>query len=151
VGYSVTERSVSERPTAVIAATTTWAEYPSLWRELLDEIWRVARADDAIVPGRNVMLYKDDVPNVEVGVEVAQPFAAVGRVVPSTLPAGHVAATLHRGPFEEVGAAHGTVVDWCERNGLRRTGVRWEVYGHWNEDAPDPQVEVFHLLAGPPN
>jgi len=31
------------------------------------------------------MLYKDDVPNVEVGVEVADSFAPSGRVVPSTL------------------------------------------------------------------
>ena len=47
------------------------------------------------------MLYKDDVPNVEIGVEAAAPFAAIGRVVSSTLPAGRVVTATHRGPFGE--------------------------------------------------
>ncbi len=29
------------RPTAVIARRTTWAEYPGLWRPLLDEVYAV--------------------------------------------------------------------------------------------------------------
>ena len=78
---------VPERPTAVIAETTTWAEWPQLWPALLDEVWREVRARPELTPGRNVMLYRDDVPNVEAGVEVAEPFAGLGRVVCSSLPA----------------------------------------------------------------
>jgi len=36
------------------------------------------------------MLYRDDVPNVEVGVEIAGSFAPTGRIVASALPAGRV-------------------------------------------------------------
>ena len=71
--YVVSQQTVAERPTAVIAAETTWEAFPSLWRQLLDEIWEVVRSNDAIVPGRNVMLYKDDVPNVEIGVGSRSP------------------------------------------------------------------------------
>ena len=63
----VAELVVAARPTAVIAESTTWDAYPELWPLLLDEVWRVARSTDAIAPGRNVMLYRDDTPNVEVG------------------------------------------------------------------------------------
>jgi hypothetical protein len=59
--------SVEAQPTAVIAAATTWDEFPRLWRPLLDEVWATMRALAGARPGRNVMLYKDDVPDVEVG------------------------------------------------------------------------------------
>jgi len=144
--YDVVERAVRSRPTAVVAAETTWAAFPSLWKPLLDDVWAAVRSSDATLPGHNVMLYTDDVPNVEVGVEIDGAFSAVGRVVSSALPAGPVATTLHRGPFEHVGAAHEAVIEWCDQRELPRTGVRWEIYGHWDEAAPEPQVEVFYLL-----
>lgn len=69
---NVSQITVRAQPTAVIAETTTWEAYPRLWPRLLDEVWSAVRPErETIVPGRNVMLYRDDVPNVEVGVEVA--------------------------------------------------------------------------------
>ena len=147
MSYAVGERVVAAQPTAVIAAETTWDEFPSLWRRLLDEIWSAVRSNDAVDPGRNVMLYKDDVPNVEVGVEAKGPFAAIGRIVPSALPSGRVATTTHRGRYENIGAAHEAVISWCDDCGLERTGVRWEIYGHWIEGV-EPEVEVYWLLRG---
>jgi len=146
VSYAVSERTVVEQPTAVIAAETTWDEFPSLWRELLDEIWQAVRSNDEIAPGRNVMLYKDDVPNVEIGVEAAGPFASIGRIVASALPAGHVATTTHRGRYEDIGDAHKAVIDWCADRGLERTGARWEIYGHVTRQVTQPDVEVYWLL-----
>jgi hypothetical protein len=61
---------VAARPTAVIARQTTWAEFPRLWRPLLDEVYAVLAGAGGPRPGGNVMLYRDDVPHVEVGVEV---------------------------------------------------------------------------------
>jgi effector-binding domain-containing protein len=144
--YDVVEQVVQSRPTAVVAAATSWDAFPSLWKPLLDEVWAAVRSSDGALPGRNVMLYKDDVPNVEVGVEIDGAFGGTGRVVSSALPAGRVASTVHRAPFERVGAAHDAVVAWCDRRGFARTGVRWEVYGHWRGPAPEPLVEVFYLL-----
>jgi effector-binding domain-containing protein len=97
------------------------------------------------------MLFKDDLPNVEVGAEVGGSFAASGRVVPSRLPAGLAATTVARGaPSPEgLARAHTTVLDWCAANGHQPTGVRWEIYGHWLEDQ-DPalfETEVYWLLA----
>ena len=143
----VAEVVVRERLTAVIAETTTWQAFPALWGRLLEEVWQAVRGDETVQPGRNVMLYKDDVPNVEIGVEAAAPFAAIGRVVSSTLPAGRVVTATHRGPFGEVGATHEAVIQACAERGLRRLGPRWEIYGHWDERDPKPEVEVYYLVA----
>ena len=142
--YSIERYTAAERPIAVRAATTTWREFPSLWKPLLDEVhanvdWNGGR------PGRNVMLYLDDVPHVEVGVELDKPAQLGGRVVRSVLPAGEVATTVHRGPYEELGTAHAAVKQWCADQGLTTAGPRWEVYGHWHDDRV-PETEVYYLL-----
>jgi effector-binding domain-containing protein len=141
----VFQLTVEARPTAVIAETTSWAGFPELWPRLLDEVWSAVRPRrDEIRPGRNVMLYKDDVPNVEVGVEMGGSFVPVGRIVASALPAGRIAMTTHRGSWD-VGPAHQAVIDECDRLGLERVGPRWEIYGHFNAPG-DEEVEIFHLV-----
>ena len=142
----VPTRERRERPTAVIAEATTWQEFPELWRALLTEVWDTVRGDDELEPGRNVMLYLDDVPHVEVGVEAAGPFERKGRVTSSALPAGRVATARLVGSYDEIGAAHDAVVATCEQRGLERLGPRWEVYGHFDETSPDQVVDVFYLL-----
>jgi effector-binding domain-containing protein len=142
----VSERIVEARLTAVIAETTTWEAFPALWGKLLDEVWSTVRGNELIRPGRNVMLYKDDVPNVEIGVEAAAAFEPIGRVVCSELPAGRVVTATHRGPFEGLGAAHDAVIQACAERGLRRLGPSWEIYGHWDESDPKPEVEVWYLV-----
>jgi effector-binding domain-containing protein len=149
-GYDVALRTVDEDPTAVVAATTTWPEFPALWGQLLDEVYAVVRAGGGggvEKAGHNVMLYKDDRPDVEVGVQVAGPFAAVGRVVPSVLPAGRVVATVHRGPYDRLGAAHDAVHRWAVANGHVLTRVRWEIYGDWAEDPAELETAVCWLVA----
>jgi effector-binding domain-containing protein len=139
--------TTSATPTAVVRETTTWERYPTRWGELLGEVWAFVRGAD-LKAGRNVMLYEDDVPNVEVGVEILAAFAPDGRVVASTLPAGRAATTLARGEPSPDGihAAHAAVVDWCEANGHARTGVRWEVYDHWRDDPSTFETAVYWLL-----
>jgi len=136
---------IDAQPTAVVAERTSWDVYPELWRSLLDEVWSAVRPRRSeIRPGRNVMLYMDDVPNVEVGVEVAGSFTPVGRVIASQLPAGRVASVTHRGSWD-VGPAHRAVIDECDRLGLERLGPRWEIYGHFNTPG-DEEVELYYLV-----
>ena len=142
-----TERVVEARPTAVIVQTTTWEAFPALWPVLLDEVWRAVRGRSEVAPGRNVMLYRDDVPNVEVGVELSRPCPLTGRVVASSLPAGVAATTVHRGSYAGLGDAHAAVRDWCAATGRMPTGTRWEVYGPHSDDPEQVWVEVSWLLA----
>jgi effector-binding domain-containing protein len=143
--YDVTIVRSTECPTAVVRANTTWREFPTLWGPLLDEVWAFLRATPGLrAEGHNVFLYRNNVPGVElaveVGVQVTDTFGAAGRVVPSKVPATDAAMTVHTGTPAEIGAAHGAVQDWCGAHSRALTGVSWEIYGD-----PDPQTGHFDV------
>jgi hypothetical protein len=145
-------RTVDPSPTAVVAASTSWAEFPTQWAPMLDKVWSVLATAPAGLyeHGHNVMLYLDDVPNVEVGVQVTGRFDPIGDVKPSVLPGGRIAVTTHTGPAQELGRTHEAVRSWCAEHGRALAGPHWEIYGD-----PDPQeghfdVEVSWLLATRP-
>ncbi len=146
MAYEIQLSNKASSPTAVVAQATTWDEFPQLWRVLLDEVYAFVRGGGVKQTGHNIMLYRDDVPNVEVGVQVAGPFVASGRVIPSELPAGRVASTVHRGPYDGLGAAHEAVHAWCRANGHGLTRTRWEIYGDWRSDPAELETEVSYLL-----
>ncbi len=147
--HAVTIVATEATPTAVIRETTTWKRFPRLWGELLDEVWGHVRGN-GVQAGRNVMVSLDDVPNVEVGVELEDGLAeSSGRIVGSALPRGRAATTVARGaPSPEgIAAAHAAVIEWCDASGHARTGVRWEVYDHWRDDPDSFETAVYWLLA----
>ena len=144
--YEITLHKTAGSPTAVVAQATTWDEFPRLWRLLLDEVYAFVRGGGTTQTGHNIMLYRDDVPNVEVGVQVAGPFVAAGRVTSSELPAGRVATTVHRGAYDGLGAAHAAVRAWCGAHEHVLTGTRWEIYGDWREDPQELETEVSYLV-----
>jgi len=79
-GYEVSIVDAVSRPTAVVAATTTWQDFPAYG----DAAWRglglPARGRDRPwMPQHHAVL--DGVPNVEVGVLSKPPCPLVGRVV----------------------------------------------------------------------
>lgn len=148
----VTVQSVAPAPTAVVVAATTWAEFASVWRPMLDEVWRFVRGEapgDLYDHGHNIMLYKDDVPNVEVGVQVTGAFAPAGHVVASTLPGGLVATATHTGPIGTIGDTHRAVCEWSHEHGYRLAGPHWEIYGDPDPSTGDFDVDVFWSLLAP--
>jgi effector-binding domain-containing protein len=149
MAVGITMKSIEPTPTAVVAAEATWAEFPKMWMPMLDEVWSFLRGDapgSLYDHGHNVMLYKDDVPNVEVGVQVAGTFAPVGNVVSSTLPGGLVATATHTGPVAKIGDTHQAVREWSEANGYSLAGPHWEVYGDPDRATGEFDVDVFWLL-----
>ena len=77
----VSLRTVAPRPTAVVSQTTTWKEFPAVWKPLLDEVYSFVRGrapelapNDGPDVWRNAFLYLDDQPTVEIGVLVARSF-----------------------------------------------------------------------------
>ena len=147
VSYDIRTAQIPARPTAVVAATTTWDAFPQLWPTLLDEVWAWLRANGIDRGCPNVMLYLDDVPHVEVGVLMLRTFPPLrGRVVASSLPAGRIATTTHRGPYAELGAAYDALRTWCRERGETPAGPRWELYGPHRDDPAELTTEVGYLL-----
>jgi effector-binding domain-containing protein len=152
---SVTVVDVEPHRTAVIADTVAWEDFPNLWRPMLDEVYAFVRqcpeftAATAGTPGphwTNVMLYRAEAPNVEVGVLAPSAFAPQGRVIASHLPGGRAVTATHLGSPATIGDTHDAVREYSRADGLTTTGILWEVYGHPDE-AGEFATEVFHLLA----
>lgn len=143
---------VEARPIAVVAQTTTWTEFPKLWGQLLGQVYEFVRPRPELATGdgderwQNVMLYKDQRPDVEVGVLVSRPFQAEGAVILSALPAGEVATATHRGDYGKLGVTHEAVRDHAAAHGRELAGPCWEIYGHAPPDPKGAETEVFWLL-----
>jgi effector-binding domain-containing protein len=67
--------------------------------------------------------------------------------VASRLPGGRVAHATHRGPYGRLGDTHKAIIDYCDQQGLKRTGQRWEIYGHHRDDRAELETEVVWQLA----
>ena len=94
-----------------------------MWGPMLDKVWSFLRGDapeGLYEQGHNIMLYKDDVPNVEVGVQVSGSFDPAGHVVASALPGGLVATA----PTPARSPRSATLIRRCA-SGARRTGTGW--------------------------
>jgi effector-binding domain-containing protein len=149
---AVSLKRVEARQTAVIARTMTWPEFRKQWPQLLDEVYRLVRPRPELATGQggerwqNVMLYKDQRPDVEVGVLVSRAFEPEGRVICSALPAGDVATAMHRGDYSSLGVTHKAVRDYAAAHGRELAGPCWEIYGHGRPDPRDAETEVFWLL-----
>ena len=151
----VTLVEVQPRRTAVIADTVAWEDFPRLWGRMLDEVYTFVRqcpefaAALAGSPGphwTNVMLYRGEAPNVEVGVLAPSAFAPQGRVIESQLPGGRAVTATHRANPGTIGETHDAVRAYARDHGLTTTGVLWEVYGH-PDDSGGVDTEVFHLVS----
>ena len=139
------------RAVATVRTRLPIADVPRRFAAYLDQVYAASRAGAVRLDGQNVFVYHadpgpDGATDVELGVGAVAPFAPVGAVHPSTLPAGEVAATTHWGDYAGLGAAHGAILDWCRAHGRALAGPRWEVYGHWSDDPARRRTDVYYLL-----
>jgi effector-binding domain-containing protein len=119
---------------------------------MLNKVWSFLRGDapeGLYKQGHNIMLYKDDVPHVEIGVQVSGSFDPADHVLASTLPGGLVAIAAHTGPIAKIGDTHQAVCEWGKANGYRLAGPCWEIYGDPNPSTGDFDVDVFWSLVAP--
>jgi len=148
--YLIRLEQLEAQPLAVVRRRATLKDLPKVVPAACGLVWSALRAHPDSKPGRHVSLYLDTVINLEVGVEVAAPFAESGEVVGSATPSGLIAATTHFGPYQQLHGAHEALRLWCTQNGYERAGPFWEVYGHWkdewNNDPALIRTDVFYLL-----
>jgi effector-binding domain-containing protein len=144
--YQVQVLRVEPQTTAVVRCRAKVSELASVIPQACGEVWAFIRSANLPHPGRNLALYLDGEMNLEVGVEVAQPFTGNDRVVCSSTPAGMVATAMHWGPYNRLGEAHKAVHEWCAKHGHKLAGPSWEAYGHWYDEPGQPRTDVFYLL-----
>jgi effector-binding domain-containing protein len=92
-----------------------------------------------------------DIFDFEVGVPVAAPISAAGRVTPGRLPAVRVARTVYHGGYEGLGPAWGELGAWIAAEGHTPAPDLWECYVKGPESGPDPatwRTELNRPLVG---
>jgi effector-binding domain-containing protein len=144
--YQVQIHHVASQRTAVVRLRARQSELALVVPRACGEVWTFIRSSNLAGAGRHVALYLDGEMNIEVGVEMAQPFEGNDRVVCSSTPAGMVATAVHIGPYNRLSEAHDAIHQWCAAQGYALAGPSWEIYGHWHDDTTQPRTDVFYLL-----
>lgn len=82
---------------------------------------------------------------IEVCAPVREPFEDVGEARGARIPEAEVAWTIHRGPYDKVGAAYEALTAWIEEQGREIDGPPREVYLTDPEETPDPGDNVTEV------
>jgi effector-binding domain-containing protein len=147
--YEVRVEEAGPRRLAAIRATVEPAQLGASIIGLLDKIWPVLR-EQAVETRHNVVIYYGASPgtlDVAVGVEVPSGFTAAGEIRDVSTPVGPAATTAHFGEYSDLGGAYEALEHWCEAHARPAAGVRWEVYGDWEEDPARRRTDLYFQLA----
>jgi effector-binding domain-containing protein len=150
----VQRMTVAAQPTAVIRDRVRLDELSEMLIPTFDRVYAALPDAGLSKGGHNLLVMRGGPGNsldIEVGIEVDGSFEAAGDLIPSHLPAGHVATAVNIGPYEQLGAVHDAIIEWCAERGYGRTGICWEIYGHAVDDAADQRTDVFYQLADRPD
>ncbi len=152
MAYEIVLEDVAARPLAAVRRRVPVGHVGAVWRPALDLVWAFLRRHDGLrTEGHNIFVYHHPAQpgapmEVDFGVEVSRAFADEDEIVFTHTPAGHVASTAHRGPYEGLADANAAIEAWCLANHRSLAGVSWEIYGDPGEDPAGVEVHVFYLL-----
>ncbi|MCX7356916.1 MAG: GyrI-like domain-containing protein [Alphaproteobacteria bacterium] len=151
--YAVTLSTVAAQPIAAVRAASAIKDIPATFKPALDQVWAYLNSHAGVraIGGHNLFFYhhppdRDQLMDIDFGVQVARYFDDGGAVRYVETPAGQVAKTLHVGPYSGLRQAHQAVHQWCEQNSKLIGGHSWELYGDWNADESKLETEIFYLL-----
>jgi effector-binding domain-containing protein len=92
----------SATPLAVVRRRAGRHEFSRVVPEACGFVWNALRSQNISGAGRHVAVYLDDAVNLEIGVELKEPYTGDSNVLASATPAGRVATTMHLGPYENL-------------------------------------------------
>jgi effector-binding domain-containing protein len=143
--YDVHLAEVRSHPTAVIRAHVRTDDIADFVGGAFAEVMAVLERQRLAPAGPPFSRYTvvQDGFEVESGFPTSGAVVASGRVVPSELPAGTVATTLHTGAYDQVGAAYAAATSWLTEHRMEAYGAPWESYLDGPEvSAPRTEVHV---------
>lgn len=128
--YRVERIEMERQDTAMVRDTVAHEAIPAFLSGAYGEVLDVLRAQGLEPSGPPFGCYvlAGDRLEVEAGFPVSGPVRPEGRVVPGETPAGWVALTLYRGPYEGVPAAYAAVEQWLAEQEWEPSGPGWESY-----------------------
>lgn len=142
--YTVERRELEAVPVLYGRRRTDRDTVADAMAEVLPAAFGYAMAQGLAMAGPPYVRYVEQSPaffTIEGGVPLtaaAETPAAETGISVGELPAGPVAATVHRGPYESLGNAHRALDRWMAENDVTAAGPPWEVYLTDPTEVPDP-------------
>jgi effector-binding domain-containing protein len=128
------------QPTLCVKAHAPVAELPAVLGKAFGEIMGLLESQGQQPAGMPYVAYRNmDMADLdlEIGFPVARPLAGRGSVEPGALPGGTWAATLHVGPYDQVGRAWDALQQFIAASGKKSSGVGYEFYFDGPETPPE--------------
>jgi effector-binding domain-containing protein len=129
------------QPAAVIHLTVARSEMMKVFGPAVGELM-TALAAQGVEPVGAVFAHhlkmSPDTFDFELGVKVASPVKASGRVKPGELPAAKVARTIYHGSYDGLPSAWGAFDQWMQANGHEQAAGLWELYSVGPQSTPEP-------------
>ncbi|WP_448070490.1 GyrI-like domain-containing protein [Georgenia yuyongxinii] len=146
---------VEEQPVAGVRQHVRLAELTTVLDSAFPKVLDAIRQAGAVPAGAPYARYfgtPSDTVDVEVGFPVAEPFAASGDVVVSTLPAARAAEAVHTGSYDRLPETYRRLETWIAEHDLQALDESWEVYEAGPDSDPDPatwRTRVLFPVSGP--
>ena len=140
--YKIEEREEPLQTVLFIGTTCKATEIGPTLGQLYGEIGRYIGQNGAKTVGPPFCRYTamhGDTWDLEGGIAIAEPIPVSGRIQSGQL-GGHVACTLHTGPYDRLGAAHEALGAWAEAQGKTIAGAPWDLYITDPGELPDPET-----------
>lgn len=129
-----------------------FGQVASVFKEHLDKVYAAGREGVAHLDGQNIFLYQNTSDGtgdllVDFGVGTPWSFEPHGEVRCIEIPGGNIVTTAHFGSYAKLREGHEAIHRWCEQHHRSRTGVSWEIYGHWTDDPSQLRTDICYQLS----
>ena len=141
-GYKVETLDLTEQPAIAIRGQAAPTELESKLGVDIPKLIAYALANSLQVAGPPFVRYltrTDALIEYEAGLPVLRPGDGTELIVPTSLPAGPAAATIHMGPYQGLPAAHAALETWRAARQRTASGPGWEVFLTNPLQEPEPK------------
>ncbi|MEM1203062.1 MAG: helix-turn-helix domain-containing protein [Acidobacteriota bacterium] len=141
MSYTIQKQDKTETPFLFIRRQAKPEGIAEALGSMLPAVFQYATAKGIAFAGPPTVRYPSFGPGLvtlEAGLPVTAPAEGEGEIELGALVGGPAATTVHKGPYDGLGAAHEAVQAWLAENGQAPNGAPWETYLNDPGEVPNP-------------
>ena len=141
MSYTIVKQDKTETPFLFIRRQVKPEDIAEALGSMLPTVFQYATAKGIAFAGPPTVRYPSFGPGLvtlEAGLPVAVQAEGEGEIELGALTGGPAATTVHKGPYDGLGAAHEAVQAWLVENGKVSGGAPWESYLNDPGEVPNP-------------